>query len=133
MDLSPLFVQTDPGENKRYCENNEINKVPDTLDEKIYSDIKDKINKSENINVSYSIKNIHRAVGTRLSHYIYKKFGNEKLKDNFVQIKLQGSAGQSFGAFGIKGLKLKLQGDANDYVGKGLSGATIVIYPPRGK
>ena len=131
LDLSPLFVQTDPGENKRYCENNEINKVPDTLDEKIYSDIKDKINKSENINVSYSIKNIHRAVGTRLSHYIYKKFGNEKLKDNFVQIKLQGSAGQSFGAFGIKGLKLKLQGDANDYVGKGLSGATIVIYPPR--
>ena len=131
LDLSPLFVQTDPGENKRYCENNEINKVPDTLDEKIYSDIKDKINKLENINVSYSIKNIHRAVGTRLSHYIYKKFGNEKLKDNFVQIKLQGSAGQSFGAFGIKGLKLKLQGDANDYVGKGLSGATIVIYPPR--
>ena len=131
LDLSPLFVQTDPGENKRYCENNEINKVPDTLDEKIYSDIKDKINKSENINVSYSIKNIHRAVGTRLSHYIYKKFGNEKLKDNFVQIKLQGSAGQSFGAFGIKGLKLKLQGDANDYVGKGLSGATIVIYPHR--
>ena len=74
--------------------------------------------------------NTHRAVGTRLSHYIFKKFGKKGLRENTVEINLFGSAGQSLGAFGIKGLKLIVDGDANDYVGKGLSGATIVIKPP---
>ena len=79
---------------------------------------------------NYEIKNTHRAVGTRLSHYIFKKFGKEGIEENKVEINLSGSAGQSLGAFGIKGLKLNITGDANDYVGKGLSGATIVIKPP---
>jgi glutamate synthase (NADPH/NADH) large chain len=131
LDLSPLFVQADPGKNKRYCENKEINSVPDTLDEQIYKDIKIKFNKPENIYAKYNIKNTHRAVGTRLSHYIYKKFGDNKLKDNFIEIELSGSAGQSLGAFCVKGLKLKLFGDANDYVGKGLSGGIISIVPPK--
>ena len=131
LDLSPLFVQADPGKNKRYCENKEINSVPDTLDEQIYKDIKIKFNKPENIYEKYNIKNTHRAVGTRLSHYIYKKFGDNKLKDNFIEIELSGSAGQSLGAFCVKGLKLKLFGDANDYVGKGLSGGIISIVPPK--
>jgi glutamate synthase (NADPH/NADH) large chain len=65
-----------------------------------------------------------------LSHYIYKKFGKEKIENNAIIINLMGSAGQSLGAFGIKGLKLNVTGDANDYVGKGLSGATIVVKPP---
>ena len=69
-------------------------------------------------------------MGTRLSHYIYKAFHKEKIEKNSVIINLLGSAGQSLGAFGIKGLKLNVVGDANDYVGKGLSGATIVIKPP---
>ena len=67
---------------------------------------------------SYEIKNVHRAVGTRLSHYIFKKFDNKDIKENMVEINLSGSAGQSLGAFGIKGLKLNVTGDANDYVGK---------------
>ena len=62
-----------------------------------------------------------------ISHYIYKKYGNNKLDKDFLILKFKGSAGQSFGAFGVKGLKLVLYGDANDYVGKGLSGATIVV------
>ena len=131
LDLSPLFIQADPGENKRYCENKKINKVPETLDEKIYKEIKDKLDQTENIYVKYNVKNTHRAVGTRLSHYLYKKFGSNKLQDNFIQLELSGSAGQSFGAFSIKGLKLKLYGDANDYVGKGLSGGIISIIPPK--
>ena len=130
LDLNPLLVQADPGENKRYCTSNLINKVPSTLDEKIYEDIKNSITKKNNVRSSYKIKNIHRAVGTRLSHYIFKKFGKEGIKENNVEINLSGSAGQSLGAFGIKGLKLNVTGDANDYVGKGLSGATIVIKPP---
>ena len=130
LDLSPLLVQADPGENNRYCESNLINKVPSTIDEKIYNDIKDLFDQKNKIELSYEIKNTHRAVGTRLSHYIYKKFGNEKIEKNSIIINLSGSAGQSLGAFSIKGLKLNVIGDANDYVGKGLSGATIVIKPP---
>ena len=75
----------------------------------------------------YSIENTDRAVGTRISYNLYKKFGNNKLGENTFAINFKGSAGQSFGAFGVKGLKLILKGDANDYVAKGLSGASIVI------
>ncbi len=127
LDLSPLFVQADPGLNKRYCENKIINTVPDTLDQEIWPKIEELINNKQNIEKEFKIKNTHRAVGTRISYYLYKKFGNNMLKENSISLKFKGSAGQSFGAFGIKGLKLKLQGDANDYVGKGLSGGTIVI------
>ena len=130
LDLNPLLVQADTGENKRYCTPNLINKVPSTLDETIYEDIKNSINQKNKIKASYTIKNIHRAVGTRLSHYIFKKFGKKDVEENMVEINLSGSAGQSLGAFGTKGLKLNVIGDANDYVGKGLSGATIVIKPP---
>ena len=127
LDLNPLFVQTDPGENTRYCKVPEINSVPDTLDQEILPEIKDQIGKIKIIEKEYIIKNTHRTVGTRISHHLYKKYGNNKLDDDFLTLKFKGSAGQSFGAFGIKGLKLILKGDANDYVGKGLSGSTIVI------
>ena len=130
LDLSPLLVQADPGKNNRYCPPGLINQVPSTLDEEIYNDIKILFGQKNNIEKSYAIKNTHRAVGTRLSHYIYKKFKGNKINNNLVVINLYGSAGQSLGAFGIKGLKIKVTGDANDYVGKGLSGATIVITPP---
>ena len=127
LDLNPLFVQADPGENLRYCELQEINSVPDTLDQKIIPEIKDQIGKVNIFEKEFIIKNTHRTVGTRISHYLYEKYGNNKLDNNFLTLKLKGSAGQSFGAFGIKGLKLVLKGDANDYVGKGLSGATLVV------
>ena len=73
LDLSPLLVQADPGKNNRYCLPNLINEVPSTLDEKIYEDIKNSIEQKNKIELNYDIKNVHRAVGTRLSHYIYKK------------------------------------------------------------
>ena len=127
LDLNPLFVQADPGPNKRYCENATINSVPDTLDQKIWSEIEQSIDKNEDIEKEFQIKNTYRAVGTRISYHLYKKFGNNGLKENSISLNFKGSAGQSFGAFGVKGLKLNLKGDANDYVGKGLSGSTIVI------
>jgi glutamate synthase (NADPH/NADH) large chain len=129
LDLNPLLVQADPGENPRYCKEKIINKVPDTLDEKIWSDIKDKINQKDKNYFQYNTENTFRSVGTRLSHYIYKKFGDGQLDDDTVNIKLIGSAGQSLGAFLAKGIKLLVEGDCNDYVGKGLSGGTIVVYP----
>ena len=127
LDLNPLFVQADAGENLNYCESQEINSVPDTLDQEIIPEIKDQIGKVNIIEKEFIIKNTHRTVGTRISHYIYEKYGNNKLNNNFLTLKFRGSAGQSFGAFGAKGLKLILKGDANDYVGKGLSGATLVV------
>jgi glutamate synthase (NADPH) large chain len=130
LDLNPLFVQTDPGENTRYCTTPEINAVPDTLDQEILPQIKDEIGKIKNFEEEFIIKNTHRTVGTRISHYLYEKYGSESLDPNFLTLNFKGTAGQSFGAFGIKGLKLILKGDANDYVGKGLSGATLVVKLP---
>ena len=127
LDLNPLFVQADSGNNKRYCENPSINRVPDTLDQEIWPEIEKALDNSETIKKEYIIKNTNRAVGTRISHHLYKKYGYEKLDENFLELNFKGSAGQSFGAFSTKGLKLILKGDANDYVGKGLSGATISI------
>jgi glutamate synthase (NADPH) large chain len=127
LDLNPLFVQADSGDNSRYCESQEINKVPDTLDQEIIPKIKNQIGKVKIIENEFVIKNTNRTVGTRISHYLYEKYGNNKLDNNFLTLKFKGSAGQSFGAFGAKGLRLILKGDANDYVGKGLSGATLVI------
>ena len=130
LDLNPLFVQADPGENLRYCKSKEINSVPDTLDQEIIPEIKNQIGKVKIIEKEFIIKNIHRTVGTRISHYIYEKYGYNKLDNDFLTLKFKGSAGQSFGSFGAKGLKLILKGDANDYVGKGLSGATLVVRLP---
>ena len=127
LDLNPLFVQADPGKNKRYCEKPIINKVPDTLDQKIWPEIENLIDQNKDSEKVYDIQNTDRAVGTRISYNLYKKFGNNNLEKDTVAINFTGSAGQSFGAFGIKGLKLNLTGDANDYVAKGLSGATISI------
>ena len=127
LDLNPLLVQADPGENLRYCKDKHINQVPETLDEKIWSDIKDKIDPLEKNNFEYEIENTSRSVGTRLSHHVYKKYGNGKLNDDTINIKLTGSAGQSLGAFLTKGISLTIQGDCNDYVGKGLSGGKIIV------
>jgi glutamate synthase (NADPH/NADH) large chain len=131
LDLHPLFILPDPGDHKRYCETKNINKVPDTLDQEIFPEIENKIGKINLIEKEFNIKNTHRAVGTRISHYLLKKYGFNKLDEDFLTLKFRGSAGQSFGAFGIKGLKLLLEGDANDYVAKGLSGASISVKLPK--
>ena len=131
LDLNPLLVQTDPGKNKMYSENNLINSVPDNnVDEKIWEDLKNKFQTKEKISYNSKVQNTDRAVGTKLSHYIFQKFG-EKLPENILQLNLTGSAGQSLGAFLSKSIKIKLSGDANDYVAKGLSGGTIVVSPSK--
>ncbi|MBN8888670.1 MAG: glutamate synthase large subunit, partial [Rhodospirillales bacterium] len=79
--------------------------------------------------LQYNIRNTHRAIGTKLSSKITRKFGMTGLQPGHVTVRLRGSAGQSLGAFAVQGLKLEVFGDANDYVGKGLSGATIVVRP----
>jgi len=86
----------------------------------------------EKMQLSYAVQNTDRTVGTRTSSHIVKSFGmNNALQPNHLTVKLTGSAGQSLGAFAAPGLKLEVSGDANDYVGKGLSGGTIVVRPPQ--
>jgi glutamate synthase (NADPH/NADH) large chain len=83
------------------------------------------------IEVKLPVRNIHRSVGTMLSGEIARRYGSAGLPDDTVRLELAGSAGQSMGAFLAKGVTLTLEGEANDYVGKGLSGGRIVVYPPR--
>jgi glutamate synthase (NADPH/NADH) large chain len=90
------------------------------------------IKRREPVMIQKAIRNINRTVGTMLSHEIAKRWGDEMLPDDTIRIKFNGSAGQSFGAFLAEGVTLELEGDANDYVGKGLSGGRIAIYPPSG-
>ena len=131
LDLNPLLVKTDPGDNKRYSESDLINHVPDNnIDEKVWSQVKDVLKQNKKMTLNAVAKNTDRAIGTKLSHYIFKKFG-ENFTSEVLNISLEGSAGQSLGAFLCKSIKIKLFGDANDYVAKGLSGGKIVVVPSK--
>ncbi len=130
LDLNPLLAQADPGPHARYCTLQGRNEVPDTLDAQMIADAAPLFERGEKMQLQYSVRNTHRAIGTRLSSRIVRRFGMRGLKDGHVTVRLRGSAGQSLGAFAVHGVKLDVLGDANDYVGKGLSGARIVVRPP---
>ena len=129
LDLNPLLVQADPGENTRYCSIEGRNEVPDTLDAQIIEDAKTALAEGEKMQLAYNVRNTQRAIGARLSSMITRRFGMDGLKPGHITVRLRGTAGQSLGAFAVQGLKLEVFGDANDYVGKGLSGGTIVVRP----
>jgi glutamate synthase (NADPH/NADH) large chain len=129
LDLNPLLVQADPGEFPRYCTLVGRNEVPETLDEQMIRDAAPALEGGEKMQLAYNIRNVYRAIGTKLSSKITRKYGMTGLKPGQITVRLRGSAGQSLGAFAVQGLKLEVFGDANDYVGKGLSGGTIVVRP----
>ena len=83
----------------------------------------------EKMQLAYNVRNVHRAVGTRISAEITRRYGMATLAPGHLTVRLRGSTGQSLGAFAVQGLRLEVFGDANDYVGKGLSGGTIVVRP----
>ena len=85
----------------------------------------------EKVKASFDIKNTDRTAGTILSNEITKIYKGEGLPDDTIHFKFNGTAGQSFGAFNTKGVTLELEGDANDYFGKGLSGARLIVYPSK--
>ncbi|MGN6133485.1 MAG: glutamate synthase large subunit [Aureliella sp.] len=89
------------------------------------------LERQEKVRMELPIVNINRTVGTILSHNVAKRYGQAGLPEDTVHVKLNGSAGQSLGAFLAHGITLELEGDANDYVGKGLSGGRIIVYPPK--
>ncbi|MDE8344835.1 MAG: glutamate synthase large subunit [Acidocella sp.] len=129
LDLNPILAQADPGPHARYCTRIGRNEVPETLDAQMIADAQPFFENGEKMQLQYSIRNTHRAIGTKFSSQIVAKYRKIKLQPNHVTVRLRGSAGQSLGAFAVAGLKLEVFGDANDYVGKGLSGATIVVRP----
>ena len=129
LDLNPLLVRADPGSNKPYCTVEGRNEVPDTLDAQIVRDAAPFLQRGEKMQLTYTVRNTARAIGARVSSHITRKFGMSALPAGHLTVELKGSAGQSLGAFAVRGLRIVLTGEANDYVGKGLSGATIVVRP----
>ena len=113
-----------------YWDRGAFTKVSGVKDEEIIKAAQKAIDDQEEVTLDYAIKNTDRAVTTMLSGVIAKKYGERGLPDNTINIKFKGSAGQSFGAFAVRGLNLKLEGECNDYFGKGLSGGRISILPP---
>ena len=130
LDLNPLLITVDGASEIVYDRNKPRNAVLDTLDAEIVRDAARFLEDGEKMQLSYAVQNTHRTVGTRTSSHIISRFGmNNQLQPDHLTVKLTGSAGQSLGAFAAPGLKLEVSGDANDYVGKGLSGGTIVVRP----
>ncbi len=113
-----------------YWDRGEFTKVSGVKDEEIIKAAKKAIDKKEEVTLDYAIKNTDRAVTTMLSGAIAKKYGEAGLPDGTIKIKFKGYAGQSFGAFAVRGVDLRLEGECNDYFGKGLSGGRISILPP---
>jgi len=131
LDLNPLLITVDGAHDNVYDRDKPRNAVPDTLDAQIVRDAARFLEDGEKMQLSYAVQNTHRTVGTRVSSHIVKAFGmRNTLQPDHLTVKLTGSAGQSLGAFAAPGLKLEVSGDANDYVGKGLSGGTIIVRPP---
>jgi glutamate synthase (NADPH/NADH) large chain len=129
LDLNPLLVQADPGPYARYCTMQGRNEVPETLDAQMIADAAALFERGEKMQLQYNVRNTDRAIGTKISSRITRKYGMRGLQPGHLTVRLRGSAGQSLGAFAVQGLKLEVFGDANDYVGKGLSGATIIVRP----
>ncbi|KPP89117.1 MAG: NADPH/NADH glutamate synthase large subunit GltB [Rhodobacteraceae bacterium HLUCCA08] len=131
LDLNPLLISVDGSSEIVYDRNKPRNPVPDTLDAQIVADAHRFLEDGEKMQLEYAVQNTLRTIGTRTSSHIVRNFGmRNQLQPDHLTVKLKGSAGQSLGAFAAPGLKLEVSGDANDYVGKGLSGGTIVVRPP---
>ncbi|MFE2166182.1 glutamate synthase large subunit [Streptomyces sp. NPDC059447] len=138
LDLEPLFYVPELPEGAvRHALIEQDHGLEKALDNELIELAADALNAetaetAQPVRAQVAIRNINRTVGTMLGHHVTKKFGGAGLPDNTIDLTFTGSAGQSFGAFVPKGVTLRLEGDANDYVGKGLSGGRIVVRPDRG-
>ena len=129
IDFSRLLYRPDT-DKPLYWDRGSFTSVNGVKDEEIIRAAAPAIERQEEVNLDYTIRNTDRAVGTMLSGVIAKKYGEAGLPDGTINMKFKGSAGQSFGAFAVKGLDMRLEGECNDYFGKGLSGGSISIMPP---
>jgi glutamate synthase domain-containing protein 2/glutamate synthase domain-containing protein 1/glutamate synthase domain-containing protein 3 len=128
---SILYNPPVPSRVGRRCTIGQDHGLDQALDYRMIDHAREAIDNLTPIEIKLPIRNVHRTVGAMLSGEIARKYGSAGLPDNTIKFRFTGAAGQSFGAFLVKGVTLDLEGDANDYVGKGLSGGRIVVYPPQ--
>ncbi len=133
IDLSSLLVRPPPegGDDRVYCCIGQDHGISTVLDRSFIDEVDRSFLPGRSITLDYPIRNTDRCTGGMLSHHLVKQYGVGGVPDGSVHVKLTGSAGQSFGAWLTEGVTLELEGDANDYVGKGLSGGRLIVYPPR--
>ncbi|MFT6918242.1 MAG: glutamate synthase (NADPH/NADH) large chain [Cognaticolwellia sp.] len=132
VDLTPLLHKVECDENETlYQSINQKHLIDDIIDRKMIKDAQAALDSSQSVSLEYDVINTDRTIGAMISNEISKKYHAEGLPENTIKVKFNGSAGQSFGCFSAKGLHFELEGDANDYFGKGLSGANLVVYPSK--
>jgi glutamate synthase (ferredoxin) len=133
IDLSKILYKAEADEQEtRYCTIAQEHGLDESLDRTMLLSIcEPAIKRKEKVSTTLTIRNTNRVVGTLVGYEVTKAYGSAGLPDDTIHLKFSGSAGQSFGAFIPNGMTLELEGDANDYVGKGLSGGRIVVYPSK--
>ncbi len=130
LDFSKIFYQPDvPASVARLHTETQDHALEKALDQKLVELAKPALDNGTKVNIEVAVKNINRTVGTMLSGEVAKRYGNAGLPDDTIHVRLNGTAGQSFGAFLARGVTLELVGEGNDYVAKGLSGGRIIIRP----
>ena len=134
LDFSKIFYQPQvPAEVGRYCQIPQDHGIEQSLDVQVLLDLcKPALERGEKVRADLPIRNTNLVVGTIVGSELTKRHGPNGLADDTIRLNFKGSAGQSFGAFIPRGMTLTLEGDANDYLGKGLSGGKIIVYPPEG-
>ena len=130
LDFSKLFAKIDSQGEAVYRSQSQEHPIVDILDRKLIAEAKDALENKKPVSIVTPITNIDRTAGAMLSGEVARKYGHEGLAEDTISVSLSGTAGQSFGAFLAHGVSFELVGEANDYVGKGLSGGRIAIYPP---
>jgi glutamate synthase (ferredoxin) len=131
VDLSQVLHAPDvPEDAVRRRVNPQDHGLQQGLDTQIIAQASEAIERKQPVDLFFPIRNVNRTVGTRLGFEITRRHGAQGLPDNTIRLRFAGSAGQSFGAFVPSGVTLTLEGDANDFVGKGLSGARLIVHPP---
>ena len=132
LDLSPItFRETIGEEEGLYCFKAQNHLMDAVLDWKLLEAAKPALEHGDRVEASFAVNNTNRSIGTLLSNEISKRYEGAGLPEGTIKFKLRGSAGQSFGAFAARGVDLELEGDANDYFGKGLSGGHLSVYPDK--
>jgi glutamate synthase domain-containing protein 3 len=132
LDFSSILYNPQvPGRIGRRCQVAQDHGLSDGLDLKLIDLAKEALDERTPADFKMPIRNVHRTVGAMLSGEIARRYGSVGLPDDTIQVYFTGSAGQSFGAFLVRGVTLRLEGDSNDYVGKGLSGGKVIVFPPR--
>ncbi|MCC7372944.1 MAG: glutamate synthase large subunit [Chloroflexi bacterium] len=131
LDLTPILTRVDPtGSRPRlHVQNRNIRPTDTALDPEIVRDAQDALETGKRVTLPYTIQNAHRTVGARLAGEIARRYGSTGLPDGTIELRFKGSAGQSFGAWATNGMRMVLEGEANDYVAKGLCGGEIAIMP----